>query len=261
MCCIGFSYVTPSINKYYSKQVDYIFTHHEEPDKEKKDDDENTSDTEKEEQGSVWEDPEYNGKMSFVLNDLTYRITKDMKNKVYFAVTGEEFQAYVNGLFEQEKTAITNRHFDSYTQTRENEFYQMRDTAKSYAEINGRVKEWYELLPSENMLLDTIDIQEEYAEGTGSFFMYNRISNNYQLLALEYLAQDGDINTVKYYYFKSIENDMLSIAYALSDNDFNEAKQRLLYRYKDILKCCDVDSQEKDILELYISELNNMFYR
>lgn len=117
--------------------------------------------------------------------------------------------------------------------------------------------DWDLYKQTENDLLHVIELQKSYAEQFKSFFIINRLSNQYQLLALEYLHQNSNINTVKYYYIRSIEFDIESIKYANNKHEYNIAIQRITKRYQDILTyCIEEDTYEYKLLQNYIKQLN-----
>ncbi len=132
---------------------------------------------------------------------------------------------------------------DSYSDrsdyTDENAFYLQLKNADDYYEILGYYdSKWVEMLPKESELLRVIDQQERYVNEHPSFLLYHRISNNYQTVAQEHLHQDDNKAAAKYYFQKSLLNDIESIKFAGYDNDFNKAIERIYYRYSDI-QCCE----------------------
>jgi hypothetical protein len=120
----------------------------------------------------------------------------------------------------------------------ENSFYLQRDKAKDHLEMTGyKDIAWVEMLPKETDLLHVIQQQEAYVKDHPSYYLYCRLSINYQAIAQEHLHQDENNLVAKYYYQLSILNDLEALKFAGYDNDFNTVIERLYYRYGDINYC------------------------
>ena len=104
-------------------------------------------------------------------------------------------------------------------------------------------KTWREAIPDSSDLDSIIESRLSIiANGTHSFNLYNRLSNNYQTYADEYNIYGTNADAVIYYYCKSIEMDMLSLAYSSNYEEMYTALDRIYMRYHDIAGCRMVDS-------------------
>ena len=102
---------------------------------------------------------------------------------------------------------------------------------------------WREAIPDSSDLDSIIDSRLSIiANGTHSFYLYNKLSNNYQIYADEFNIYGTNADAVIYYYCKSIEMDMLSLAYSSNYEEMYTALDRIYMRYHDIAGCGIVDS-------------------
>lgn len=168
--------------------------------------------------------------MTFIINNLDYIINDSLYVSTLLspdAATND----IDNFLLSLKGSKETNNAKSSAPniQRVENNFSSRLDESHNYT-FGSSI--WHQSLPDENDLLYIIHIETTYADDCAqSFFTYNRISNHYQDLALEYFHQHANSNTIKYYYMKSIEYDLLSIEYCQNDMDYYTARDRICTRY------------------------------
>ncbi len=197
----------------------------------------------------------YNENMSFILNNKDYIITEDMYKTTYHIENPGELVPYLKQIYSSLEQNYNSNSFNRTAQSKENEFTTKKNEAQAYALLNDKNNEWYNMLPEEQTMLEAINLQESFAKNNNNYFIYSRISNNYQVLALEYINQKANSDTAKYYYMKSLENDLLSLKYASEIEEYNVVIDRIYYRYKDIRENCYISSKEKALLNIYISDL------
>lgn len=208
---------------------------------------------------SVQTYPDY---ITFVLDEYQSNNKTDdaLLENVYAVTSFYGIWKYCNDIRGTETSDDNTNYFSINIQEDEDAFHKSIEEAKVYAETNGRNSEWYSMLPSEEMLLQVIEKEEEYSKTHKSFFVFNRISNLYQKLGLEYVNQGKDKNIAKYYYMKSIEYDLMCIKHSSKtlDYDYNKALERLYSRYQDIYNYCieDYGSEEGKLLKSYIDEFD-----
>ena len=198
----------------------------------------------------------YPPKMTFIINNLDYTINDSLYELTLIAPNAaiDDIDNFLLSL-KGSKEANNIKSFDPGIQRDENNFSSRLDDSRKYT-FGSEI--WHQSLPNEKDLLNIIDEETTYANDCAqSFFTYNRISNHYQKLALEYFHQSSNRNTIKYYYMKSIEYDLLSIEYCQNDTDYYTAKERICTRYNDILVCCGIDknSDEYILMEKYVRQL------
>lgn len=217
---------------------------------------EQTNDSNKTSDGHIELSINYPPKMTFIINNLNYTINDSLYAATLLSSDAatddiDDFLLSLKG----SKETNNIKSFDPSTQRAENDFSSRLVDSRKYT-FGSEI--WYQSLPSEKDLLNIIDEETAYANDCAqSFFTYNRISNHYQKLALEYFHQCANSNTIKYYYMKSIEYDLLSIEYCQNDADYHTAKERICTRYNDILVCCGMDknSDEYILMEKYVRQL------
>lgn len=199
--------------------------------------------TEEETKNNVSNDIIYPHDMTFVIDkrDCSASITSELVSETYFYHVSNPL-VYLDSLYGSEYSNKEPEHYK--TQDKENAFTNALQNAEKYKKVYGQDDEWYGELPTESDLLSVIDAQLEEAELYPSFYIYNRISNNYQTLALEYYYQNSIQVTIKYYYLLSIKYDIESIKHSANKKEFYIALDRIITRYKDILFCCKGDADE-----------------
>ncbi len=181
----------------------------------------------------------YNQNMEFILIKNKIEIPNSLYKCVYLQnVQFNNATDYADSIFNTKENSYNENKLGVSVQKLENNFYGAVEAAKQYSSVYGQNDEWYQRLPSEEELLYLIKEAELFSNNYANFFVYNRISNYYQKLALEYIRQDDDKDIAKYYYMKSIEFDYMSIRYADNEYDYNIAIERLRERYNDIYSYC-----------------------
>lgn len=199
----------------------------------------------------------YNEKMSFILrgDERSGDITPDLTEYVYaMSIDSDDILLYTAELSGNRLPLATSNYIkDSHIQKLEDAFLHAIEHANEYLEDHERDAIWYQCLPSEQELLNVIQAEEEYANDNGNAFIYNRLSNNYQMLAEEYYKQNKSQGTIKYYYMKSIECDYKCISFVSKSDKkdyYNISMARLYWRYNDILLCCKDELDEEEIERL-----------
>lgn len=209
------------------------------------------TDLERENQGV--NDTQYPYDMTFIIEkrDCSEYITRELVEETYFYHEDTPL-LYLDSLFGDEYSEKTPEYY--MFQEDEDKFTNAVNDAEKYKKVYGQDDEWYSQLPTEMELLSIIDSQLAEAKIYPSFYIYNRISNNYQTLALEYHYQNANQKTIKYYYLLSIKYDIESIKSSADKNEFFIALDRIRTRYEDILYCCgdDIDNDYfNDLLERF----------
>lgn len=198
----------------------------------------------------------YNEKATFKINDsdLSYMLHDEHINKIYLSAANcyDNIEEYFRETFHSKEPQPQT--FNQIQDT-ENLFLNRIQLAKEYKELYGINDEWYNYLPSENELIKIINAQEDHAESHPDFLIYYRLSNNYQRLALEYLNQEANKSTVKYYFIMSLLCDYHCIEYADTKKQYNIALNRIYYRYSDIYYECTNTLDEKLQLETWLHQL------
>lgn len=205
--------------------------------------------TEEETKNNVSNDIIYPRDMTFIIDkrDCSVNITSELVSETCFYHVNNPL-VYLDSLYGSEYSNKEPEHYK--TQDKENAFTNALGNAEKYKKVYGQDDEWYGKLPTESDLLSVIDSQLEEAELYPSFYIYNRISNNYQTLALEYYYQNSIQVTIKYYYLLSIKYDIESIKHSANKKEFYIALDRIITRYEDILYCCKGDVDEEHFNDL-----------
>lgn len=187
----------------------------------------------------------YNEDMDFIIdnNDLREKINNTVLSNAYLNSeydSGEYLRelSYLRG----SKTPKENNDKLKDIKNKEYIFYNIND------------------LLTEKDLMNIINEQDSYAENYPSYYIYNRLSNNYQKLALEYKKQNSYTSTMKYYYLKSIEYDIKCVEYAETKEQYYTSLNRLYYRYNDIYIFCSNTEEEKEKLLFMLNELDDYKY-
>lgn len=197
----------------------------------------------------------YPPEMSFIIENYDYsdKITQELISEVYF-FSQDNLVEHLKSIYNS-KEALEKRSEYYEAQNAFDSFSDDVDAGEAYNVLYGQNEEWYSKLPNEEELHSVIKLQEEKAELYPSYLIYKRLSNNYQMLALEYDDQYANKETIKYFYMMSIKNDIKSIEYATKKEEFYAAIDRILTRFNDILLCCDYDEEE----EIHLKSLINSF--
>ena len=203
-----------------------------------------------------------NSYVNFVISNkkIDDTLITSVSNTVYMidhdAIPGEIID-YLQTLYENAdyvSKSGTNSAYLSY----EDEFLNQVTASQHLYNEYGVCEKWKESLANEEDLLNVIDIQQRVSTLNPSYDVFNKISNNYQRLALEYEYQNGEISAIKYYYLMSAYYDILSINYATEESQYNKSMQRLYYRVNDILSSnCNLTDFEIDRINYLLHELKS----
>ncbi len=200
-----------------------------------------------------------NDNINFIINheNLSNELSDDFLSAAYlYSQQDKDVLTYFNEIYQSE-TPISSANNYMKIQEIEDIFLQRINVAKNHKQVNGADEKWQELLPCENDLLKIIAQQKKYAEEYPTFLVYQRLSNNYQRLALEYLQQSANESTIKYYYCQSLLCDYNSIKYAQNTQDYETALNRIYYRYQDIYTNCELSYDEANHLSSLMKQLDD----
>lgn len=195
-------------------------------------------------------------KYTFIICNKVYSIDDTMYDDIYIVDNQNELIPYLESIQFSKQSNFSGEFFSPPIQKKEDNFMYPKEEAKEYAERYGKNKIWYSNLPKEDALLDAIKAENTFSEQYKNYYIYWRLSNNVQMLGLEYINQNADKNTAKYYYMCAIKYDLLCVQYSNDWDEYYDAVDRLYNRYQDILSECNTkDKKEKNLLESYVDEL------
>lgn len=193
--------------------------------------------------------------MSFIIENYDYsnKITRELVSEAYF-FSQDNLVEYLKSIYNsKEPIEKISEYYEA--QNAFDSFSNDVASGEAYKVLYGQDEEWYSKLPNEEELHSVINKQKEKAELYPSYLIFERLSNNYQKLALEYHHQNANKDTIKYFYLMSIKNDIKSIEYSTKSKELYASIHRIITRYNDILLCCNYDEEE----ELYLKTLINSF--
>lgn len=195
-------------------------------------------------------------KYTFIICNKSYSIDDTMYDDIYIVYNQNELIPYLESLRFSKHSNFSGEFFSPPVQEKEDNFMYPREEARKYSEKYGKNEIWYSKLPNEDTLLDAIKVENTFSEQYKNYYIYWRLSNNTQMLGLEYVNQNADKNTAKYYYMCAIKYDLLCVQYSNDNDDYFDAINRLYNRYQDILsKCNTKNKKEKELLVGYVNEL------